>query len=54
MKRITKSLQRIASELWNDKELVIEIKKANLNKEQLYNHLTSGRITLSEYLQAAN
>lgn len=52
MKPITNNLKSLFQGLWNDPELINEIKKANLTKEQLYNHLTIGRITLKEYIQA--
>jgi hypothetical protein len=53
MKLITKNIKSILLELWHDKELVNEIKRANVNNELLYNYLTSGKITLQEYVQAA-
>ena len=52
MKPITKPLKNILQGLWYDAELVTEIKKANLNKEQLYNYLSIGKITLAEYVNA--
>ncbi|MEO6721020.1 MAG: hypothetical protein ABIN67_11645 [Ferruginibacter sp.] len=39
-------------ELFFDKEVVTIIKNANVNKEQMYNLLFSGRITMEEYLNA--
>jgi hypothetical protein len=52
MKPIIKSFKSVLQGLVYDQELVNEIKKANIDKECLYNHLSSGRITLEEYVQA--
>lgn len=52
MKLITKSFKNALQGLLYDQELVTNIRKANLNKEYLYNHLISGKITLEEYVQA--
>jgi hypothetical protein len=52
MKLITKNIKSILIELWHDKDLVNEIKRANVNNEQLYYYLTCGKITLQEYVQS--
>ncbi len=45
------TMKSIISELFFDRELVRTAKKANLTKDQLYNQLSQGRITLQEYLK---
>lgn len=52
MKPITKSLKNMLQDLFYDRDLVNEIKKSNVDKGHLYNHLISGRITLEEYVHA--
>lgn len=52
MKLITKNFKTALQGLLFDQELVTNIKKAKLDKEHLYNHLISGKITLEEYVQA--
>ena len=52
MKPLTKSLQKFFLELSFDKQLVRQIKKANIDQDLLYNYVTNGRITLEEYLHA--
>lgn len=41
----------IIKELIFDNELVNSIKKTTITKDQLYNQLISGKITLKEYLR---
>lgn len=45
------SMKSIIAALFYDRELVNNVKKANINKDQLYNQLFQGRITLQEYLK---
>ena len=41
----------IFKDLVFDRELVKTVKRANISKDQLYNLLVQGRITLQEYLR---
>lgn len=41
----------ILKDLIFDRELVKTVKRANISKDQLYNLLVQGRITLQEYLR---
>lgn len=45
------NMKSIIRDLLFDTELVKQARKANVNKDQLYNQLMQGRITLQEYLQ---
>lgn len=54
MKSITLGLKKAIQELLFDQKLVHHIKKSKMDQERLYNHLTSGRITLEEYVHATN
>ena len=44
-------MKSIIQNLFFDRELVKNAKKANINRNQLYNQLSQGRITLQEYLK---
>ena len=46
-------MKSILKHLFFDKELVQRIKEVKTNKNLLYNHLVSGKITLQEYLAAS-
>lgn len=41
---------KIKEILFFDKELVALAKKTKVNKDQLYNHLINGKITMREYI----
>ena len=45
-------MKSLLKELLYDKDVVVEIEKAKLNKNVLYNYLCNGKITLQEYLSA--
>lgn len=45
-------MKSFIQELIFDKEVVVKLKAAHVNKEYLYNLLFSGKITLQEYLKA--
>ena len=44
-------MKSIISDLLFDRDLVKTVKKVNINKDQLYNLLSQGKITLQEYLK---
>ena len=45
------TMKSIIRDLFYDRELVKTAKKAHVSKDQLYNQLSQGRITLMEYLK---
>lgn len=45
------TMKSIIRELFFDRELIRTARKANVSKDQLYNQLSQGRITLQEYLK---
>lgn len=46
-------MKSLFKSLFFDKEVVVNIKKSNVDKEILYNHLFNGKITMQEYLVAS-
>jgi hypothetical protein len=46
-------IKRALTNLWLDKSLVGKIKKTGIDNGHLYHQVLNGRITLQEYLRAA-
>lgn len=51
VKNIIMTTKSIFTDLVFDRELVKTVKRANVSKDQLYNLLVQGKITLQEYLR---